>query len=85
MAANNELDRLLGALAESPEDPYLLLNAAAHLRRADRIGESSILYLRCHRVYSRQGATKKADAVLHQLLRFDPEHALALALLNRHD
>ena len=75
------LDAMRRRLASDPRDPCLLLNLAAHLRRAGCIAESSALYLRCYAVYVEARKPAKACACLRQLLRFDPDNGDAKRLL----
>lgn len=77
------LAALLEALRARPEDVHLLLNAAAHARREGDIVASSALYMRCYRVYQAQGEAERAAGCLRQLVRFDPDHSEARALLER--
>ena len=70
-------------LAHDPDNPMLLLNLSAHLRRAGEVEGSSKLLIRCCRVYKEDGEIERAVACLQQLLRFDPENAAAHKLLRR--
>ena len=74
---------LRAQLEANPDDLHLLLNLASWSRRAGDLDESSRLLIRCSRLYKDEGEWLRARACLEQVLRFQPEHAVALTLLRR--